>query len=129
MKGPTETAPEAVPTEHVRGATSSTFVGMGGLVQVIPIPTVCEETGTTTESVTKPSETAPKETKEAVSSEPSNPALQPTSEAETSKPPSGEAEASKSPSGEAKSDNPEAVPKAKAKSVSTRKPKRLRKKL
>ena len=39
---PTEIAPEAAPTEHVRGATSSTFTGTGGLIQVIPIPTVSE---------------------------------------------------------------------------------------
>ena len=77
-------------------------------------------------------ETVPKETKEAVSSEPTNPAAQPI-EAESSKPPSGEAEASKPPSGEAEtsksaatestSGNPETAPKAKAKSVSMRKPK------
>ena len=64
----------------------------------------------------KPTETVLKETKEAVTSEPSDPAVQPTEaetikspsgEAEASKPPSGEAEASQPPTGEAKSDNPE----------------------
>ena len=83
---PTETAPKAAPMEHARGATSSTLEGFGGLIQVIPIPTVSDVLGTTTEPVVKPTETVSKETKEAVSSEPSIPAVQPTGEAEVSKP-------------------------------------------
>ena len=128
----TETAPQESPTEHARAASISASKGFGGLVQVIPIPTVSEASSATTGPVIKSSETAPKEAKEAVSSEPTNPAAQPI-EAETSKPPSGEAEASKPPSGEAEtskstttgstSGNPETAAKAQAKSVSMRKPK------
>ena len=67
---------------------------------------------------------------EAASSEPTAPptgeteaSKPPTGETETSKPPSGEADTSKPSAEEAKPDSSETAPKAKAKSVSTRKPK------
>ena len=128
-------APQApAPMEHESlGATSERPQGFGGLVPVIPKPSTSEEKETTPKPVTTTTEEAPKEVKETTSSEPVNPATQPTVEAGTSQPPAGEAEASKPPSGEAesskpseeetKSDNPETAPKAKAKSVSTRKQK------
>ena len=114
------------------GEPVSTSTGFGGLVQVIPTPIVPEVPSAKAGPVIKSTETVPKETKETVSSEPTNPAAQPI-EAEASKPPPGEAEANKPPSGEPEtskstatastSGNPEATPKAKAKSVSMRKPK------
>ena len=129
------------PIEPASAAATSTSQGFGGLVQVIPIPAVPEEASIKTGPV-KSAETAPKETKEAVSSEPTNPVAQqteaeagkpPSGEPEASKPPSGEAVTSKPPSGEAEpskstatasiSGNPETAPKAKAKSVSMRKQK------
>ena len=128
-------APQApAPTEHESlGTTSGRPQGFGGLVPVIPRPSTSEEKETTPKPVTTTTEEAPKEVKETTSSEPVNPAIQPTVEAGTSQPPAGEAEASNPPSGEAesskpsaeetKSDNPETAPKAKAKSVSTRKQK------
>ena len=80
-------APKATPTESAIGAASATSQGFGGLVQVIPTPKVSEVVERSTESAVNPTETASKEIKEAVSSEPSIPAAQPT-EAESSKPPS-----------------------------------------
>ena len=96
---PTETAPVVTLTEHM-GATSSTFIG---LMADIPLPTVTAVSGTATESVVNPTEPVSKDTKEATSSEPVNPTVEP---------PSAEADAEKS----------SAKPKAKAKSASTRKP-------
>ena len=130
----TEAPPAQAPTEHEsQGATSARPQGFGGLVPVIPKPSTSEEKETASNPVTMTTEKAPKEVKETTTSEPVNPAIQPTVEAGTSQPPAGEAEASKPPSGEAesskpsveekKSDNPETAPKAKAKSVSTRKQK------
>ena len=104
---PTETAPEAAPTEHARGEKSSSSKGFDGLVQVIPIPTVPEAPGTTTESVAKPTETVSKEAREAVPSESSSSAAKPPSgDAVASKSPSGEAEASKLSTREAEASNP-----------------------
>ena len=148
----TEATPQESSMEPVRAATTSTSKGFGGLVQAIPIPTVSEETIAKTGPMIKSTEMASKESREAVSSEPTNPVAQkietevskpPSGEAEASKPPSGEAEASKPPSegveaskpplGEAETSkstatasttgNPEIAPKVKAKSVSMRKPK------
>ena len=99
---PTETAPVATLTEHM-GATSSTCIGTGGLMADIPLPTVTDVSGTTTESVVTPTESVSKEAKEATSSEPANPTVEP-------------------PSGEAEAETSSAKPQAKAKSVSTRKP-------
>ena len=132
-----ETAdPEPSPTsaKHgLSGVPSVALRGFGGLVPVIPKPTIPEETQGTTKPVTTTTEVASKEGKEAASSGPVIPTAQPTGEAEASKPPTGEAEASKPSSGEAesskpsvdeaKTDSPETAPKAKAKSVSTRKQK------
>ena len=100
-----ETALEVAPIEHSTDAESSTSKGFGGLVPVIPIPTVSEVMEITAKPVVKPSETESKETREATTSEPSNPTAQPT-EAESSKPPSAETESSKPPSGEAESSKP-----------------------
>ena len=101
----TEATPQETPMEPVSAAVTTTSTGFGGLLQVIPIPIVPEVPSAKTGPVIKSTETAPKETKEAVSSEPTNPAAQPI-EAEASKPPSGEAEASKPPSGEADASKP-----------------------
>ena len=131
------------PAQHgLSGVSSVALQGFGGLVPVIPKPTIPEETEKTTKPVTTTTEVASKKGKEAAPSEPVIPTAQPTGEAEASKPPgeaeaskppTGEAETSKPPSGEAesskpsvdeaKTDSPETAPKAKAKSVSTRKQK------
>ena len=125
-------APQApAPTGHESlGTTSERPIGFGGLVPVIPKPSTLGKEGRTPKPVATTTEEAPKEVKETT---PSEPAIQPTVEIGTGQPPTGKAEASTPPTGEAdpskssveekNPDNPETAPKAKAKSVSTRKQK------
>ena len=102
---PCETVPPvAALPEHLGISTSSTIMtGAGGSAADILLPEVTEVLGTGTESVVNPSETVSKEAKEAASSEPANPTVEP-------------------PSGKAETEKSSATPKAKAKSVSMRKP-------
>ena len=111
---PQETAAtEAALPDHLSVATSSTITGIHSAD--IPLPEVTEVSSKPTEPVVSPPETVSKEAKEARPSEPTNP---------TAKPTSGEAESEtvKPPSGETTTGEPKAAPKAKDKSVSTRKP-------
>ena len=91
----TEPPPAPALSEHgLLGAPSMAQQGFGGLVPVIPKPTVTEGTESTTKPAANTAEMASKEVKEATPSAPVNPTAQPTGEAGASKPPTSEAEAS-----------------------------------
>ena len=83
----TETPPAPAPMEHESlGASSARPQGFGGLVPVIPKPATSVTTETTPKPVTTVTEEESKEVKETTSSEPVNPAIQPTVEAGASQP-------------------------------------------